>query len=246
MGVTSMTKRRKPMEATEVVRAAGRESEVLEALEARNRPAVPSSHPLVTELRLKGYPIATVADLYNGRLHYPEAIPILLKWLPRVDDPDIKEGIVRALSVSWAKPMAARPLIQAFRYASDDSWMGLPWAIGNALSVVADDSVYDDLVELIRDKKYGKARQMLAFALANTKNPKAVDVLIDSLQDDDLTLHAVIALGKLKAKKAEEPLRTFLEQPNADLRREARKALEHIARSTKRQRALGSQVRGRP
>jgi hypothetical protein len=75
---------------------------------------------------------------------------VLIDWLRnadrRVPTPErarVREGLVRALSVPAARPGAAPALIEEFRKASDHSETGLGWVAGNALSVVADDSVFD-------------------------------------------------------------------------------------------------------
>ncbi|TME54493.1 MAG: HEAT repeat domain-containing protein [Chloroflexi bacterium] len=198
---------------------------------ARTRIDMPQ--PIVEDLRAQGYPVDTVADLLNKRMRYPDAIPTLLRWLPRIKDPAVKEDIVRALSVPWARPAAALPLIHEFREASDDSEFGLRWTIANALAVVADDSVFEEVASLLRNKEYGRAREMLALALGNMKTPRAVDVLIESLQDPELAGHAVKALGKLKAKKAESAIRPFTSHEKAWVRAEAKKALASISKSSR-------------
>ena len=97
--------------------------------------------------------------------------------------------------------MQVPALVDAFLQAPDDS-PGLKWAIGNALSIVADDSVFQDIVALARDKRHGEAREMVVEALANMRNPQAVDVLCELLADEEVAAHAVVALGKLKAARA--------------------------------------------
>ena len=191
------------------------------------------AQPVVDELRAQGYPVDTVADLHNKHMRYPNAIPTLLRWLPRIEDPAVKEDIVRSLSVSWARPRAASPLIHEFLKAPNDSELGLRWTIANALAVVADDSVFDDLVALLRNPEYGRAREMLALALSNMKTPRAVDVLIEALHDPVLAGHAIKALGKLKSRKAESAIRPFTTHPKAWIRAEAKKALASISRASK-------------
>jgi hypothetical protein len=189
------------------------------------------AQPVVDELRALGYRVDTVSELLNKRMRYPDAIPTLLSWLPRIKDPAMKEDIVRALSVPWARPMAASPLIHEFVNAPADSELGLRWTIANALTVVADDSVFEDVVALLRNPKYGRAREMLALALANMKTPRAADVLVESLQDPVLAGHAVKALGKLKSRKAESAIRPFTTHPKAWIRAEAKKALASLRKA---------------
>jgi len=94
--------------------------------------------------------------------------------------------------------------------------------------VVADDSVFDDIVALVKDKRHGRAREMLAVALANMKNPKAVDVLIELLDDEEIAGHALSALRKLAPPEAREAIEPFVNHPKTWARNEAKRALKKI------------------
>ena len=186
------------------------------------------------ELRKAGLHISSVYDLVNVTKSYPKAIPILLQLLPTIKEAAIKEGIVRALTVKEARPMAACILLKEFQQippAASGHAQILKWVIGNALSVVANDDVFDDLVRLVYDKRYGKAREMLAVALGNMRNPKAVKVLLDLLEDEEVAGHAIMALGKLKAQTARSAIKPFLHHSKAWIRREAKRALTKIGSS---------------
>ncbi len=190
-----------------------------------------ASSPVLENLAAAGYKLEWVSDLYTKHLNYKSAIPILLEWLPRTQNVDLKEEIVRALSVSWAKPVASNALLAEFRKLKQANNDRLRWAIANALSVVADDSVSAEIVELIQDLQYGKAREMLALALGNMKEPYVQDVLINLLDDDEIVGHVVIALGRLKSKKAKPYIEPLLAHPKAWVRREAMRALKKIDKS---------------
>jgi HEAT repeat protein len=179
--------------------------------------------PLLTELAAAGFVVSHPQELV---IEFPqkEVIPILLKWLPKLNRPDARESVVRALSVPWAKPLAVKPLIAEFRN-TPDNLPGLKWAIGNALEVLASDDVFDEIVELVRDKKHGKDREMLAMALGKMKNPKAVDVLIGLLDDDEVVGHAIIGLNKLKAIQARPRIEQLVNHPKAWVRKEAKQTL---------------------
>ena len=51
-----------------------------------------------------------------------------------------------------------------------EGYTSFKWAIGAALWVVADDGVFEQVVELVQDKRHGKAREMLAVALGNMRD----------------------------------------------------------------------------
>jgi len=186
-----------------------------------------ASAPVLTDLAQVGFNLEWVSDLYSKKLNYKDAIPILIKWLPRIENLDVKEDIVRALSVSWAKHTAA-PKLMVEEFRKYGAYPGLLWAIGNALSVVANDDVLNDIVGLIRDKTYGKAREMLVVALGNMKSPDVKYTLIELLEDEDLAGYAIMALGKLKCKEARPFIERFLTHPKSWVRREAKKALAKI------------------
>ena len=186
-----------------------------------------ASKPVLDDLSQAGLDVDWIEDLYNKRLDYKKAIPILLRWLTRVENPAVKEAIVRALSVPWARRTEAPVLlVEEFRRSKSD--FGLSWAIGNALSVVADDIVLNDIVSLIRDKTYGKAREMLVVALGNMKSPDVKHTLIELLDDEDLAGYAIMALGKLKCKEARSDIERFRTHPKRWVRKEAKKALVRI------------------
>jgi hypothetical protein len=189
--------------------------------------------PVIAELIAAGFQVATIADLFNQKMNYEMAIPILLSWLPRIDNPDVKQEIIRALSVPWAKPTASPFLLHEFRETTDRSSTGMRWTIANALSVVADDSVIEEVVQLAKDHKYGKAREMLVLALGNMRNPHVVGVLVDFLCDEEVAGHAIMALGKLRASKVRPQIEEMLFHPKKWIRREAKKALARIDASSR-------------
>lgn len=183
-----------------------------------------------------GVKVDSIFDLVNTRRSYKQAIPLLMELLPTIQEPWIKEGVVRALAVKEAVgEEVARAMIREFE-AIDPSAppmeQGLKWAIANTLSVVARDPVFEEVAALARDKRHGKAREMLAEALARMKDPRAVDVLVDLLDDDEVAGHAVVALGKLKARAAKPAIERFLDHPKPWVRKEAERALAKIQKAS--------------
>lgn len=191
--------------------------------------------PVIADLSEAGFNIERIDDLYHQKLDYKSAIPILLKWLPRIENLAVKETIVRALSVPWAKPLAAPALITEFHKIPNEFKfnIGIKWAIGSALEVVADDQVFTEIVDLVNDRRHGPAREMLAVSLGNMKDPRAQDVLIGLLSDEEVAGHAIMALGKLRSKKARQAIEPFVTHPKTWVRNEAKKALVRIDKASK-------------
>jgi hypothetical protein len=93
------------------------------------------------------------------RFDYEAAGPVLIEWLPRVDDPTLKETIARSLiGATGSARVAACALVNDFRRVPAD---GTRWAYANSLAVLADASVADDLLDPITDPELGSAREML-------------------------------------------------------------------------------------
>jgi hypothetical protein len=182
------------------------------------------SAPVVQDLRNAGYEVDSIEGLLNLYQHYRapynDAVPILIRWLPLVENTDVKEIITRVLCVPWAK-QAAPTLIHEFRSAPETPPHKTTWKW---------DSVFDDIVDLVLDKRHGRDREMLALALANMRDERAVDVLIKLLDDDELVGHSIAALRKLKAKKAESHIEKYLSHPRTWVRIEAKKTLKILRR----------------
>ena len=175
------------------------------------------------------------AGIRAPRFDFEAAAPVLVDWLPRVETALVKERIVRSLTgEKAATPLALEPLVAEFRRADDP---GLKWAIGNALATLADDSIADELVELAQDRRHGSCRKMLMDALARTKDERALDALVELVDDDEVAGHAIAALRRLGPKSSLpylERARHSLERQAANgatplARRQARAALERLS-----------------
>ncbi len=186
------------------------------------------AEPVLQELAASGFKVQSLGELRQTGIEYPAAIPILVRWLPKIENAQVKEDLVRTLSVPWAAPEAVPALLSEFKRTDGQQSEGLRWAIANGLAVTADDAAFDQLAALATDRKYGKAREMLTLALGNCHDPRAVDVLIMLLADEQVVGHAVIALGKLKPSAARSLIQELLKHPTNWVRSEAIKALAAI------------------
>ena len=166
--------------------------------------------------------------LYNGKgvdkQTYQRALPVLLRWLPLVTNEDIKATLADALGEKLASPAALRPLIEEFK-----SWNGranyVKYSIAESLGRIANDSILDDIVSLIRDRRHGTDRIGLAKALGRMKSPLAEEVLIEMLNDPELGSFVVSVVKKRGIERAWPSVVPFLEHPKAWVRKEAKATL---------------------
>ena len=198
------------------------------------------ARPIVKELTDLGYQMESLDELRHVGRPWKSALPVLLKWLPIIQHSGVKESIVRGLSVPWVGNRATGLLIQEFRKSPPAS--GLAWAIGNALSIVSIEGFEDQIVELSRNPGYGRARQMIVLGLGRLRIGDAEDAAISLLGDEDVKLHAIIALRKMNSQRAVPAIEKLLGNKRSVIRRDARKAITKIVGSGGRRRG---RVKGR-
>lgn len=209
-----------------------------------------------------GIEVDSVWDLVNTNVPYPEAIPVLLEWLPQVRHPRVKEGIVRALTVKEARGIAGKLLVEEFLRVDAPAqeprfdhirgqrgeWLREPtpeerlrvqlwhlkWAIGNALGYVADESVIQDVIALLRDRRHGGARSQLVWALVRLRPPETEAIVLELLDDeeDGVAIQAALAAGRLGLQSAREKIaQRFLAHRDSWMRQQAKRALAKLDRA---------------
>lgn len=189
---------------------------------------------IIKELNEVGVTVTSIDNVLSPIRTYSEylkMLPILLRWFKKEDNSDVKGVLARILTIKWANPDALQPLIEEFEKIPNNwIWHESKWAIGNALAVIADDSILEDLVKIVTTKEHGSAREMVVVALGNMKKEEnkksAIDILIKLLDDEEVVGHALIALRKLKAVETEKYIKKFTDYPQTWIRNEAKRTLK--------------------
>jgi HEAT repeat protein len=198
----------------------------------------PEAEPLLAALQAAG--IDTVDFGLFGpasftTFDFAAAAPIIVEWLPRVEDARLKETMVASLAGQRAaRGEGARRLIAEYRRPAYVDEHHLRWTIADTLATLAGPADADEIIELLADRDAGTVRQMLCAALSRTKDPRRVHVLVDLIDDDAVAGHAILALrrigrGTLVAPERMRPrLEALLARPSATEfgRRQARAALK--------------------
>lgn len=138
-----------------------------QALVAEQAVAVkPEQDPILIELAAVGHDSNSVWDLVNTKAAYPKAIPIMVKFLPLVRHPVLREGLARALTVREARGLAGEVLISELR---KEMVSGLRWVLANALTVVAERKDTAAIKALLDDPAYGDVSERLGEALKHLR-----------------------------------------------------------------------------
>lgn len=189
---------------------------------------------MLEDLAKIGIVIDHPGAISSQQMHYPEeGIPILLKWLPIIQNKSIQDCILLALCAPWAYPTAWKPLVKHFEEMNGID-KSLRWYVGNVLYSLAHKEVFEDILRLATDTKYGYDRCRIVSALAKMKDPRAVDALMDLLDDQCTYFPAIEALGKLKAVKARSKIEKFLTDHDEETRQLTKRALAKLDRQAEK------------
>lgn len=186
--------------------------------------------PLIIELNMHGFEVNSIWDLVNSKNKYLDAIPILLEHLTRDYSEKNKEGIVRSLSVKEAIGKVVPTLLNEYN-KSEKNATSLRWAIGNTIYTTITKNDEDQilpLIQVVKNRVNGSSRQMFVSALGKFQSKEVESVLIDLLLDEEVIIHTIEALGKMKSIKAKEEILKLTNHPKAVIRKEAIKALKKI------------------
>jgi hypothetical protein len=148
---------------------AERESRYKAAVEQRRQELRPEETPLLVELAAFGIKVDSVWDLVNAKWSYPAAIPVLCAYLHSARHLVLREGIARALAVPEARGVAGHIILAELQRPHDESPRAVRWALANALTVVADESMADSIEGLIADDHYADVRERLKTALRKSR-----------------------------------------------------------------------------
>ena len=113
--------------------------------------------PLVRELREGGVPIASAWDLVGRGAPSSTAVAILARHLQRPYPAAVRHGIARALAHPAARPHWPA-IAQAYRTETESE---VRQGLADAISAIADDSTFDELVALAGDAGLGESRLLL-------------------------------------------------------------------------------------
>lgn len=156
-----------------------------------------ASAPLIAALAGVGVDVASVWDLVNRPNDYDVALPVLLTHLNLEYPEVIREGIARALGVPNARPLAWEAVVSQYKR---EPMRQVKSGLAVAISAMADRSVLDEVIALVRDRANGPSRILLLSVLSRSRDPAAATTLTELADDPDLYKEIAIIL-KRKAKR---------------------------------------------
>jgi HEAT repeat protein len=200
----------------------------MEANQARYREA---GEELFSDLASLGVFVESLDDLTGPGLDGAATIDTLLRWYGAADYVELRRDIARTLGEPWARP-ALKSLLSLFVDASDeDVANGLRETLASSIARLADESILETLLGLVKSPGFGVERGLLIAALPRMKKQlhRVAPVLLELLGDPQVATYAAKALGDARVDTAAQRLADLVEKSSSpELRREAKEALRKI------------------
>ena len=125
--------------------------------------------------------------------HKKTVLPIVMKYYALAKNPAEKNELLRWLHHRGFEE--AVPMLLA-DYYSDRTPDTTRWFISDTLFEIRSRKYVQDYLRIVSDPTFGRNRQMLVLLLGKLKEESAIPVLIDLLEDEEVRLHAISALGQ--------------------------------------------------
>lgn len=160
----------------------------------RNQELDDIEKPIIQELERLGVYAKDIFDLIKKYAPFsPEIVKILLSWIPKVEQNNVLDMLVRALAVP-AEPYDGRVLTELFdkTYSSYD----LRWVIGSTIECAVPTNITEWVVNTVQNASYGNDRSRLCLALIKMVPPERAIPILQSVFDQ-LATPCAEALGKI-------------------------------------------------
>lgn len=197
--------------------------------------------PIEAELRAAGVQgvsegeLNSIGGIDTNASTYRAAVPILLRWLPRIENLEIKEAVAEKLGRPAARelvPELARILLAEYaKLPKEPAYYREGFA--QYVAWVADDQIFGEVAALLEDPgTVGRWGFVAALRKMRRHHQEATRLLLRLVHDADdvVALEAAEALANMGVLEAEPQIRRLLDRPIASHRSAARRALAKLER----------------
>ena len=102
------------------------------------------------------------------------------------------------------------------------------WFIADCLYQIRSKKYIADYLKIISNSSYGQDRQMIILLIGKLKVEAAIPILIALLEDEEVRLHAIVALGDFKREEMRPYFERFQNSSHPGWRKYARAALKKL------------------
>lgn len=102
------------------------------------------------------------------------------------------------------------------------------WFISDCIYQIRSKNFVKEYLDIVSSRQFGRNRQMIVLLLGKLKEEKAIPILIDLLEDEEVRLHAICALGEFKREEFRCYFERFQNSTNPGWRKYAKAALKKL------------------
>lgn len=113
-------------------------------------------------------------------------------------------------------------------YRSDSTADITRWFISDCLCRIRSRKFIKEYIDIVSNKKYGSNRKLLVLLLGKLKEESAIPILIDLLEDEEVRLHAICALGDFKREEFRCYFERFKDSKQPGWRKYSREAIKKL------------------
>ena len=102
------------------------------------------------------------------------------------------------------------------------------WFISDCIYQIRSKNFVKEYLDIVSNGTFGRNRQMIVLLLGKLKEESAIPTLIDLLEDDEVRLHAISALGEFKREEFRCHFERFQNSTHPGWRKYARSAIKKL------------------
>ncbi len=102
------------------------------------------------------------------------------------------------------------------------------WFISDCIYQIRSKSFVKEYLDIVSNRMFGRNRQMVILLLGKLKEESAVPTLIDLLEDEEVRLHAINALGEFKREEFRCYFERFQNSTHPGWRKYAKSAIKKL------------------
>ena len=102
------------------------------------------------------------------------------------------------------------------------------WFISDCIYQIRARNFVKEYLDIVSSRKFGRNRQMIVLLLGKLKEESAIPTLIDLLEDEEVRLHAISALGEFKREEFRRYFERFQDSAHPGWRKYARSAIKKL------------------
>ena len=185
--------------------------------------------PFEKELRELGFDFEISNQTYGFMPKHKDVIlPIAIKYyqLAKKQKKDNEQNhFMRFFSFKGFEEVI--PILLADYYSSETPDL-TRWFISDCLYTIRSKKYVDEYLKIISNKSYGTDRQMIVLLMGTLKVEKAIPLLIELLEDEEVRLQSICALGYFKREEFRCYFERFQDSKHPGWRKYSRSALKKL------------------